>query len=236
MHLSINIEALIARKTGFASHQNAVPLVRELSLCNDSDSAFQDLVLTLSTDPSFIETRSWHLDRLNAGDRISVTDRDVTLNAGYLAGLTESLMADVVLRLSQGETLLAEQRLPVELLARTEWGGLSAMPELLAAFCMPNDPAVDRVLKGASEVLRRAGKKDAIDGYEGRSRSRTWELASAIWSAVCNFKLSYALPPASFEQQGQKHRASSSRMAWRPAWTAHCCSPPRSNRPASMPC
>lgn len=209
MHLSINIEALIARKTGFASHQNAVPLVRELSLCNDSDSAFQDLVLTLSTDPSFIETRSWHLDRLNAGDRISVTDRDVTLNAGYLAGLTESLMADVVLRLSQGETLLAEHRLPIELLARTEWGGLSAMPELLAAFCMPNDPAVDRVLKGASEVLRRAGKKDAIDGYAGRSRSRTWELASAIWSAVCNFKLSYALPPASFEQQGQKIRAPS---------------------------
>lgn len=205
--MSITIEALIARKIGFASHQNAVPLVRELSVSNQGDQPLQDLVLTLSTDPAFVETRTWAIDRLNPGDRLSVTERDIKLNAGYLAGLSESLGADVVLRLSHGDELLVEQRFPTELLARTEWGGLSAMPELLAAFCMPNDPAVDRVLKAASEVLRRAGKKDGIDGYEGKSRTRTWELTSAIWSAVCSFRLSYAVPPASFEQQGQKIRA-----------------------------
>jgi very-short-patch-repair endonuclease len=204
--MSIKIEALIARKIGFASHQNAVPLVRELSIWNQDEQSFQDLVLTLGTDPAFVETRTWHIDRLFPGDRLSINERDIKLNAGYLAELSESLGAEVVLRLSQGNNLLVEQRFPTELLARTEWGGLSAMPELLAAFCMPNDPAVDRVLKAASEVLRRAGKKDGIDGYESKSRTRTWELASAIWSGVCSFKLSYALPPASFEQQGQKIR------------------------------
>lgn len=204
--MSIEIEALIARKIGFASHQNAVPLLRELSIWNQDEQSFENLVLTLGTDPAFVETRTWHIDRLNAGDRLSITERDIKLNAGYLAGLTESLGAEVVLRLCQGDNLLVEQRFATELLARTEWGGLSAMPELLAAFCMPNDPAVDRVLKAASQVLRRAGKKDGIDGYESKSRTRTWELASAIWSAVCSFRLSYALPPASFEQQGQKIR------------------------------
>ncbi len=204
--MNIKIEALIARKIGFASHQNAVPLVRELSLWNQEDTTLENLVLTLSTDPDFVESRSWNIDRIHPGDRLSISDRDIKLNAGYLSGLTESLSADVVMRVSQGETLLVEQRFPTELLARTEWGGLSAMPELLAAFCMPNDPAVDRVLKAASQVLRRAGKKDGIDGYESKSRTRTWELASAIWSGVCSFQLSYALPPASFEQQGQKIR------------------------------
>lgn len=204
--MNIKIDALIARKIGFASHQNAVPLVRELSLWNQEETTLEDLVLTLSTDPDFVESRSWNIDRIHAGDRLSISDRDIKLNAGYLSGLTESLNADVVMRVSQGETVLVEQRFPTELLARTEWGGLSAMPELLAAFCMPNDPAVDRVLKAASQVLRRAGKKDGIDGYESKSRTRTWELASAIWSGVCSFQLSYALPPASFEQQGQKIR------------------------------
>uniref|UniRef100_A0A7C2AY16 DUF4011 domain-containing protein n=1 Tax=Pseudomonas graminis TaxID=158627 RepID=A0A7C2AY16_9PSED len=204
--MNIKIEALIARKIGFASHQNAVPLVRELSLWNEEETTLENLVLTLSTDPDFVESRSWNIDRIHPGDRLSISDRDIKLNAGYLSGLTESLSADVVMRVSQGETLLVEQRFPTELLARTEWGGLSAMPELLAAFCMPNDPAVDRVLKAASQVLRRAGKKDGIDGYESKSRTRTWELASAIWSGVCSFQLSYALPPASFEQQGQKIR------------------------------
>ncbi len=204
--MNIKIDALIARKIGFASHQNAVPLVRELSLWNQEETTLEDVVLTLSTDPNFVESRSWNIDRIHPGDRLSISDRDIKLNAAYLSGLTESLNADVVMRVSQGENVLVEQRVPTELLARTEWGGLSAMPELLAAFCMPNDPAVDRVLKAASQVLRRAGKKDGIDGYESKSRTRTWELASAIWSAVCNFQLSYALPPASFEQQGQKIR------------------------------
>ncbi|NNA05923.1 DUF3320 domain-containing protein [Pseudomonas lundensis] len=204
--MNIKIEALIARKIGFASHQNAVPLVRELSLWNQEETNFENLTLTLSTAPDFVESRTWHIDRIHSGDRLSISERDIKLNAGYLSGLTESLSADVVMRLSQGDHLLVEQRFPTELLARTEWGGLSAMPELLAAFCMPNDPAIDRVLKAASQVLRRAGKKDGIDGYESKSRTRTWELASAIWSGVCGFQLSYALPPASFEQQGQKVR------------------------------
>ena len=207
--MNIKIEALIARKIGFASHQNAIPLVRELSIWNQEETNLENLILTLSTDPDFVESRSWHIDRIHAGDRLSISERDIKLNAGYLSGLSESLSADVVLRLSQGENLLVEQRFPTELLSRTEWGGLSAMPELLAAFCMPNDPSVDRVLKAASQVLRRAGKKDGIDGYESKSRTRTWELASAIWSGVCSFQLSYALPPASFEQQGQKIRTPS---------------------------
>ncbi|HEX8592593.1 MAG TPA: DUF3320 domain-containing protein [Pseudomonas sp.] len=204
--MNIKIEALIARKIGFASHQNAVPLVRELGLWNQEETHFENLTLTLSTDPDFVESRTWHIDRIHAGGRLSISERDIKLNAGYLSGLTESLSADVIIRLFQGDNLLVEQRFPTELLARTEWGGLSAMPELLAAFCMPNDPAIDRVLKAASQVLRRSGKKDGIDGYESKSRTRSWELASAIWSGVCSFRLSYALPPASFEQQGQKVR------------------------------
>src|SRR5690606_41151588 len=46
--------------------------------------------------------------------------------------------------------------------------------------------------KAASDVLRRAGKPDAIDGYKAGERGRVWELASAIWSAVAGLRLSYA--------------------------------------------
>ncbi len=80
------------------------------------------------------------------------------------------------------------------------------MPELLAAFVLPNDPAVDRVNKGAAEALRRAGKPSGLDGYTSGSRQRVWELASAIWASVASLKLDYSLPPASFETEGQKIR------------------------------
>ncbi|MBM9485125.1 DUF3320 domain-containing protein [Pseudomonas sp. ICBG1301] len=205
--MTIKIEGVIANKIGFASHQNAVPVLRELVVHNDGEVDYNDLELELVADPPFLEGKIWRLDRLGKDSTLHISDRNLILNAGYLADLAESLSATLVLRLRCIDEVLVSQTFSVELLAKNEWGGVSSMPELLPAFAMPNDPAVDRILKSASDVLRRAGKPDGIDGYERKSRARTWELASAIWSAVCGLRLSYALPPASFETRGQKVRS-----------------------------
>jgi very-short-patch-repair endonuclease len=204
---SIKIEGTLAGKIGFASHQNAVPVLRELQVVNDGDADHRDLVLELAASPPFLAPKSWRIDHLAKGATLHVADRDVKLDATYLSGLSESLMGEVTLSLTAKGEPIASRTWPVELLAQNQWGGVNAMPELLVAFSMPNDPAVDRVLKAASDVLQRAGKNHSIDGYAGQSRTRTWEIASALWSAVCGFKLSYAVPPASFETQGQKIRA-----------------------------
>lgn len=207
--MGIAIEGVVAGKIGFASHQNAVPILRELVISNHAEVDYHDLVVELTGDLPFLESKSWRIDRLAPGSCLRIPDRDVKLHAAYLTDITESLRSDVTIRVRVSEQVLAEASYPVELLAKNEWGGAHAMPELLAAFCMPNDPSTDRVLKDASEVLRRAGKKDAMDGYTGQSRTRTWELVSAIWSSVCGLGISYALPPASFETQGQKIRTPS---------------------------
>jgi very-short-patch-repair endonuclease len=205
------INATIAAKVGFATHQNAIPIIRDLSVSAEGeDAAAEHLVLTLAADPPFVQSKTWQIDAMLPGDELHVADRDVALNAGLLQDLTESLTGTLTLTLSDrnGETL-AQQSQAVELLAHNQWGGIGTMAELLPAFVMPNDPAVDRVLKAASDVLRRAGKPDAIDGYKAGERARVWELASAIWSAVAGLRLSYALPPASFETAGQKVRTPS---------------------------
>jgi hypothetical protein len=204
------IDAALAAKIGFATHQNAIPVVRDLSVTAPSDTGAQNLSLALSADPPFVQTKTWRIDAMAPGDALRIADRDVALNATLLRDLTESLTATLRLTLSDAAgAVLAEIAQPVELLAHNQWGGTAAMAELLPAFVMPNDPAVDRVLKGASDVLRRAGKPDGIDGYTSGKRERVWELASAIWSAVSGLRLSYALPPAGFERIGQKVRTPS---------------------------
>lgn len=94
----------------------------------------------------------------------------------------------------------------VELLPRNQWGGLSHLPEMVAAFVQPNDPAVERLLKQAALFLRESGKNPALNGY-GSGPKHAWEILSAIWSALVAERLDYALPPASFEQLGQKVRS-----------------------------
>lgn len=203
--MSIKAYVSVAHKLGFTSHQNAVPLLRELVLHNESDQAYQDLTLYLQTTPAVLEAKLWKIDRLLPRSSLDIRDRDVKLNAEWLAELTESVLCEVTLCLRQGEDELFTVNYPLEALAKNEWGG-DAMVELLPSFIMPNDPAIDRLLKATADVLHSAGKRESLDGYESKSRTRVWELASALWTAICNTNISYALPPASFERNGQKIR------------------------------
>ena len=201
------IHADIAAKLNFAAHQSAFSVLRSLGVENpDAEQQIEELVLTLRSTPAFIREKSWIVDRVAPRELISIKDRDLAVDGGFLLGLAESVQGNVVFRLEKDDEVLTELAKPVELLAYNEWGGAGFMPELLAAFSMPNDPAVDRILRSASETLRQAAKLDKIDGYQSRSRQRVWEIASAIYSAIANLGLTYAAPPASFERDGQKIR------------------------------
>ena len=206
-NLSLRIHADIAAKLNFAAHQSAFSVLRRLQVENiHAEQRVEDLTLTLQSNPAFIREKTWPVDRIAPQGLITITDRDVEVDGGFLLNLADSVRGTVTFRLAKNGSVLAESAKEIELLAYNEWGGAGFMPELLAAFCMPNDPVIDKILGGASEVLRRSGKQDRIEGYQSRSRERVWEIASAIYSAIANLGLTYAAPPASFEKDGQKIR------------------------------
>ena len=205
--MSVQIQVETAAKLNFACHQSAFfTLIQDLRVQNDGAERMENMVLSLSADPPFLEPKRWPLDRLEPESLVAVGKRDVDLDGDFLLQLVDSVRGTVIIRLERGTEVLGEVRKPVELLARNEWGGTEYMPELLAAFSMPNDPAIDRILHTASLLLRQAGKPDALKGYECGSRERVWEMVSAIYTAIANLNITYALPPASFERNGQKIR------------------------------
>ena len=203
----VTISAETASKLNFAAHQSAFAFLRDLRVTNnDASTSLNDVLVTLSASPNFLKPKSWHLDCVAPSGTIAVRNRDVELDGGFLFDLTESIRGTVTFIAEQGDRVLAQETKTVDLLAYNEWGGGGYMPELLAAFSMPNDPAIDRVLRDASTSLRKGGKPDGIDGYKSGSRQRVWQIASAIYTAIANLGISYALPPASFERDGQKIR------------------------------
>ncbi|HOX70095.1 MAG TPA: DNA helicase, partial [Burkholderiaceae bacterium] len=204
----LRVEATLIAKLNLADFQNAVPMLRELRIVNDTELAVQDLELRITSEPAFLKPKIWRVDAVAAGESRRIPDLDVQLDGALLTRLTEAEQASVTLTLhhrGRDEPDLARFEKTVELLPRNQWGGLSHLPDLVAAFVQPNEPAVERLLKQAAEVLRKNGKSAALDGYKGGSK-RAWELSSAIWSAVAAMGLDYALPPASFEHTGQKVR------------------------------
>ena len=201
------IHSETAQKLNFACHQSSFAFLRELRIENtDSEERMDDVLVTLSSNPAFLKPKSWVLDRITPGGIRPITDRDIELDGAFLLELADSMSGVATITVEHNGKVIADQTKPVELLAYNEWGGAGYMPELLAAFSMPNDPAVDRVLRDASLILRAAGKPDGIDGYTSGSRQRVWEITSAIYTAICNLGITYALPPASFERDGQKIR------------------------------
>jgi Protein of unknown function (DUF4011) len=221
--VSATIHCEMSAKLNFACHQSAFAFLRELRIeNNDRETSLDDVFVSLSSNPSFLKPKSWRLDRIASEGSISIKDRDIDLDGGFLLGLSDAVRGTVTITVEMDGSVLAEDIKPVELLAYNEWGGAGFMPELLAAFSMPNDPAVDRVLRDASLILRKAGKPDEIDGYKAGSRQRVWEIASAIYSSICNLGISYSVPPASFELDGQKIRLPSQILENRVATCLDC--------------
>ena len=181
----VRIEAAVQECINYASWQNSVPLLRSLMLRNDSGQTLKDLKLTLETSPRFTRLKQWHVDELN-GIPLPINDREIELDPDYLNGLNEAERAEVTLKLTANGKLLAESVRPIRVLARDEWGGVDPMGSLLAAFVMPNDPAVSKVLKTASKLVwKDHGQPSGLDGYQSGDPSRAFLLVAAIWSADC---------------------------------------------------
>ncbi|MGJ7497823.1 DUF3320 domain-containing protein [Variovorax sp. RT4R15] len=205
---TVRLEATTVEKLNLADFQNAVPMLKSLCIANDVDTALREVDLWIEATPAFLKPKVWRVETVGAGDLCTLKDLDVQLDGPFLTRLTEAEQATVIFTLRpRGDQITSIARLDcvVELLPRNQWGGLSHMPDLVAAFVQPNDPAVDRLLKQAAEVLRKNGKNPALDGYASGNKG-AWELASGIWSAIASLGLDYALPPASFEHRGQKVR------------------------------
>ncbi len=198
-----------APQMGFAAHQADIPLLLEIRVQNRSDAPLCALELRLSASPPVFRPQIWPIDRIEPWAERTMKHRRLEVEGGLLAELDERMRSDLRLELWQGESLLAERTSSVVALARNEWGGTSALPELLAAFVLPNDPAVATVLQEASAVLAANGRCEGFEGYRSEDRRRVWEMIEAIWGAVAARRLTYAVPPASFERNGQKIRSPS---------------------------
>lgn len=205
---AVQVKATLAPKLNLALHQNAVPFLRELAVTNNGSEPLRNVAVTLSSTPSFLTSKVWRLEEIGPGQTYHLPDLDVSLDGALLATLTEAQAAQTTVIVTAEDEEVARTVRDVELLARNQWGGVGAMPELAAAFVQPNDPAIDRILKKAAGILRDHGKSPALDGYDQGSK-HAWEVASAVWAAVAALGLDYALPPASFEVTGQKVRSPS---------------------------
>lgn len=202
--VSIEIEA--DATLGYASIQNSVPVVRSLRLTNHGNDPLANLQVLITCNPRFTQGIKLRFDRLGPSETRRISPVDLAPDHAYLADLQESVTAAVKVSVLTGTEELAHISQPIEVLAYDQWAGTRALPELLAAFCMPNNPAIDVLIGQASKLLRSEHAELSMNGYQSKSRDGVWKQVSALYSTISAQTLQYSEPPASFGTDGQKIR------------------------------
>jgi hypothetical protein len=234
---SVEIVLDIVESINYACWQNSIPFLRSLKIRNATDHILSNLRLELESVPPVARRKVWIIDWLDPNDEVSVADRVVELDPDYLVNLDEAERSRISVRLTTASQVISQIETDTRLLARDEWRGFGSMASLLAAFVMPNDPAVAKILKDAARVLGEHGHPTALDGYQSEDPRRAYMLAASIWSAIAAHRLTYAEPPRSFERTGQKVRRPSTVVDQGLATCLEplCSSPPPSRPRGSIP-
>lgn len=191
---------------GYASIQNAVPVVRSLRLTNGTADRLEGLEVVVACNPSFARGTKLRFESLAPGESRLISPLDLHPDHSFLSDLQEGMIASITASVVRGTEELAQHTRPIQVLAYDQWAGTRALPELLAAFSMPNNPAVDMLVGKASKLLRKSHSELSMDGYQSKSRDVVWKQVSALYSTLAAENLQYAEPPASFGSDGQKIR------------------------------
>lgn len=202
----VEIEIKADPTVSYASYQNNVPLIRSLNIVNSADEPLRDIEVTVRCEPPFAEPMQLRFERLAPGEMRRLEALDLKFEHRYLAELTEAERGRILVDIRAGGGEIAHFDHPIEVLAYDQWAGSRGLPELLAAFSLPNDPAVDRLLFDAAELLARSGTGRMLNGYQSRNREDVWGQISSVYGAVAAANLHYSVPPASFGMEGQKIR------------------------------
>ena len=189
-----------------AAQQNRISFIRGVKIQNPTDTPLSTVVLSIRAEPEFMREFNLTIDYIPAEREFSCGAISPDIDYKLLSGLTERVDATLYFELKQAESLIASTSAVLPLLAYDEWQGSAVMPELLCAFVTPNHPKLSAIIGRASELLNKWTGSPSHDAYQSKNPDRVLATAAAIYGAILELNIVYAVGPAHVEEVGQRIR------------------------------
>jgi hypothetical protein len=203
---SVKIDIISDATVSYVSYQNNVPLIREIAIRNDNELEIPNITIRITTSPVFSEVQVLILGDLLPLETKKIPLIDVNLQHEALAKQTEAERGYINVEILSDTNTISNTKKEIEILAYDQWAGTRSLPELLAAFSLPNDPIIDKLIFKSAERLKAFGKGTTMNGYQSKNRDDVWLQISALYSTIGEENVHYSEPPASFGIAGQKVR------------------------------
>ncbi|SEW21171.1 hypothetical protein SAMN05216413_1609 [Ruminococcaceae bacterium KH2T8] len=203
---SVSISMDVSPVFSYALCMNKTHLIKELSVENTLDKDIYDLRIKIKADNDLIEPYIEDIFILNAGQTYKTRPKLFVHPTKLLEmnEMTECLLKFTVMYKDK-EVAVRYDR--IQVLAYSE------IPEsyvgdsrILAAFVLPNNPAVEIIRQEATEYLKREdfNGDPSFSGYQGSAEcvpKRVQNMAAALFYAIRKKNIVYSEPPASYEDE-----------------------------------
>ena len=191
------------KNVNYALLHNHIPVCSSIELANVGEEDLLDI--SVSIGGRFVqEQRSAIYSRIDRGSTVRISDVAVLPKADALLELSERVISSFTVQIYSGEEVLLSREYDLELMAFDQWLGTQILPQCLASFVVPNQPAVGRMVVKASALLKQMTGASAFVEYQDGDPNTVVEQVSAIFAALHQEGIIYRAVPASYEAIGQR--------------------------------
>ena len=202
----IRLEVGALKAVNYALQAGGISVIRSVSIYNDTAEPLDNVDLNIRMDPAFCLPHTIHFDRIGAGSVCRTSTPELTMDGSLLCSLTEKSDGLLHVTLEKEGQILCAHSQELTALAFDQWHGYGYYPELLSSFITPNHPAIATLTAKAAELLGSWTGDPSLDAYQTQDPNRVLTQAAAVYGALQEQNIVYAVPPASFETAGQRVR------------------------------
>ncbi|MBQ6925723.1 MAG: DUF3320 domain-containing protein [Kiritimatiellae bacterium] len=202
----LHVEWISSRFLNLALQQNGFSLVPEVTVENTGEGTLSGLICEVSVTPaSFAASRTFPVEELARGGKTALRELKIDPDFDALLSLAEPLHGTIALSIRQDDAELFRDERPLDIYTPDQWPGASLLPELTAAFVMPNLPDIQEFVKAVASELEETTGDSAVSGYQ-QGKARAYAILQACYRVLHKTGIRYAMPPASFDAPGQRLR------------------------------
>ena len=182
---------------------NHIPVCSSIELTNIGEDDLLDISFSIG-GPFVQEQQSALYSRIDRGSTVRINDVAVLPKVDALLELSERVISSFTVQVHRGDEVLLSKEYELELMAFDQWLGTQIVPQCLASFVVPNQPAISQMVVKASALLKQMTGASAFVEYQDGDPNTVVAQVSAIFAALHQEGIIYRAVPASYERIGQR--------------------------------
>lgn len=203
MENRVSVELNYIQNVNYSLVLNHIPVCRFLDVKSLVEEDLDDVQISVS-GKYVLDYSSPVFACIQAGKTLRLSDFVIMPKADILSEITEGIVSTFSISITSKSEVFFQKDFDIDIMPFDQWHGTSVLPQCLASFVMPNQPAIKNIiLKAAAKLMTIAGTKSFVEYQDGDPQTVLKQIA-AIFAAIHEENLVYRAMPASYEKVGQK--------------------------------